>query len=145
MDFDDILKLVFGIAVLGHGLAHAVACVNLGRQIGGASREGTLTVRSWLLPNLSPPASALLAMVFWLPATIGFIVAVPLMFGLLIEDAPWSAILAGSAFLSAIGIGLFSGIWPGGEARLRPLHVFLALGMDAILLITQLLLVWPSA
>jgi hypothetical protein len=140
---DDILTLVFAIAVLGHGVAHLVATVNLGRQAAGSGKVEALSVRSWLLPSLSPTTSAAIAILFWLPAAIGFSAAVPLMFGLPTADAPWSAILVGSALLSAAGIGVFSGIWPGGEARLRPLHVFLALGMDAILLVTQLL-GWPK-
>ena len=142
---DDILKIVFAVATLGHGLAHLAATFNLGRQVGGTTKDNVITVRTWLLPNLSPVHAAALAMAFWLPATIGFIAAVPLMFGFPTADAPWSAVLVGSAILSAVGIGLFSGIWPGGETRLRPLHVFLALGMDAILLITQLFLGWPAA
>ena len=137
---DDVLTIVFAIAVLGHGVAHAVATVNLGRQAAGAGNEGAHTVRSRLLPNLSPAAAAALAMAFWLPATIGFIVAVPMMLDIVVADGPWSAMLVGSAILSAAGIGLLGGIWPGGEARLRLLHVFLALSMDAIVVVTQLVL-----
>lgn len=141
---DDILKIAFAIATLGHGVAHLVASVYLGRQVGGKMRDDAIAVRTWLLPNLSPPSSAALAMVFWLPASIGFIGAVPLMLGFIAADAPWSAILVGSAVLSAAGIALFGGVWPGGEARLRPLHVFLALGWDAVLLVSQLFLAWPE-
>jgi hypothetical protein len=42
--------------------------------------------------------------------------------------------LVGSAIVSAVGIGLSSGIGPGDEARLRPWHGYLAMAMDAILL-----------
>ena len=142
---EDILEIVFAIAVLGHGLAHAVATINLGRQIGGTVKDGALTVRSPLLPDLSVRAAAALAMAFWLPATIGFFVAVPAMLDLFLGDLAWSAVLAVAALISSAGIALFAGTWPGGEARLRALHIVLALGMNAIILVTQLVLGWPES
>ncbi|MGD8486907.1 MAG: hypothetical protein PVH07_09750 [Chloroflexota bacterium] len=142
---DDILTVIFAIAVLGHGAAHAVATVNLGRQVAGRPGEGVITVRTPLLPNLSDAASAGLAFVFWLPASLGFIVAVPAMLNLFLDDLPWSATLVAAALISIGGIALFTGIWPGGEARLRVLHVALAVGMDLIIIVTQLVLGWPAA
>ncbi len=104
-----------------------------------------LTVRTPLLPSLSDRAAAALALVFWLPATIGFFAAVPAMLDLLFGQLAWSAVLVVAAVISSAGIVLFGGIWPGGEARLRALHIFLALGMNAIILVTQLLLGWPES
>ena len=142
---EDILEIVFAIAVLGHGVAHALASVNLGRQIGGTVRDEALPVRIPLLPSLSDRAAAAVAMVFWLPATIGFFVAVPAMLDLLFGELAWSAVLVAAALISSAGIALFGAIWPGGEARLRALHIFLALGMNAIILVTQLVLDWPES
>ena len=84
-------------------------------------------------------------MAFWLPATIGFLVAVPAMLELLFGELDWSMVLVAAAVISSAGLALFGGIWPGGEARLRALHLFLALGMNAIILVTQLVLGWPGS
>lgn len=142
---EDILEIVFAIAVLGHGAAHAAASFDLGRQVVGKPRQGVLEVRTPILPNLSAAASAALGLVLWLPATVGFILAVPAMMELLLTDLPWSSILVTSAVISTAGVGLFVGVWPGGEARLRALHVLLAVGMNLIILVTQLVLGWPAA
>ena len=142
---EDILRIVFAIAVLGHGAAHGVATVNLGRQLAGRPKADVLEVRTPILPNASAAVSAALGLVFWLPATVGFIVAVPAMLDLFLTDLPWSAILVASALISTGGIALFTGLWPGGEVRLRVLHVLLAVGMNVIILVTQLVLDWPAA
>ena len=144
MSIDDILAVVFAIALIGHGIAHAVATAYLFGQAGGQVKDEADPVRTWLLPNRSERAAAALAIVLWLPATVGFLVAAPAMLDLFFGDLPWSAILVGAALLSAAGLALFRGVWPGGERRLRPLHVFLALGMDAAILVTQLILGGPT-
>ena len=142
---EDILKVVFAIAVLGHGVAHLAATFNLGRQAVGSPKEGVLEVRTPVLRNASAAASAALGLVFWLPATLGFIVAVPAMMDLFLTDLPWSSILVASALISTGGIALFSFVWPGGEVRLRAFHVFLVVGMNLIVFATQLVLDWPAA
>ena len=141
---EDILRIVFAIAVLGHGVAHLAATFNLGRQAVGAPKKGALEVRTPIMRNASAAAAAALGLVFWLPATVGFIIAVPAMMDLFLSDLPWSSILVASALISTGGIALFSGIWPGGEVRLRVLHVSLAVGMNLIILVTQLVLGWPA-
>jgi hypothetical protein len=145
MSVDDVLTIIFAIALLGHGVAHAVATSHLFGQLGGRIREAALPVRSWLLPYLSLRAAAGLAIVFWLPASVGFLLGAPAVLDLVLGDLPWSAMIVAAAVLSAVGIGLFSAIWPGGERRLRPLHIFLALAMDAIILVSQLVLGWPES
>ena len=67
------------------------------------------------------------------------------MLGLVLGDWPWSTLMVVAALDSTVGIVLFGGIWPGGEARLRVLHVLLAMGMNAIILVTQLVLGWPAS
>ena len=141
---EDILRIVFAIAVLGHGMAHLVATLNLGRQLAGKPKEGTPEVRTPILRDASATVSGALGLVFWLPATIGFIVAAPAVADLVLAGMPWSAILVASALVSTVGVALFGGIWPGGEPRLRVLHVFLALSMNAITLVTQLVMGWPA-
>ncbi len=83
-------------------------------------------------------------MAFWLPASVGFLVAAVSMQGIVLGTWPWSAIMVAAALISSAGVVLFSARWPGGEPRLRPLHIFLALGMNAIILVTQLL-GWPAS
>ena len=142
---DDIARIVFAIAVLGHGVAHLAATFNLGRQAAGAPKPDVPEVRIVALDDRPAALSALVALVLWVPATIGFIVAVPAMMDLLWGDLPWSTMLVAAALISIVGVALAGFRWPGGEQRLRPLHVFLALGMDVIILVTQLLLSWPEA
>lgn len=142
---DDIARIVFAIAVLGHGVAHLAATFNLGRQAAGTPKPDVPGVRIVGLDDRSAASSALVALVLWVPATIGFIVAVPAMMDLLFGDLPWSTMLVAAALISIVGVALAGFRWPGGEQRLRPLHVFLALGMDVIILVTQLLLSWPEA
>ena len=142
---NDIVTIVFAVALVGHGAAHGVAALNLVRQIGGTVKDEALEVRSWLLPGMSPATAATVALTLWLPASLGFILAAVSMLGIVLAALPWSATMVAAALLSTAGIGLFGGIWPGGERRLRALHILLALGMDAIILVTQLLLGWPPA
>ena len=142
---DDIARIVFAIAVLGHGVAHLVASTNLGRQAVGAPKPDVPETRVLGLGDRPTTLSALVALVFWVPATIGFIAAVPAMMDLLFGDLPWSTMLIVAAVVSTVGVALAGFRWPGGEQRLRPLHVFLALGMNVIILVTQLLLSWPEA
>ena len=142
---DDILKIVFTVAVLGHGLAHLVASVNLGRQLAGAPKPGVPEALTPILGDRPASASAALGLVFFVPATLLFAVAAPAMAGLFLTDLPWSALLVAGALISIGGVALFTGRWPGGEARLRALHVFLAVGFDVVILVTQLALGWPEA
>ncbi len=142
---DDILKIVFAIAVLGHGVAHLVATFYLGRQAAGRPRPDVPTVRFMGSDARPPELSALIALVFWIPATLGFILAVPAMLDLFLGQLPWSSMLIGAAVISTIGVVLAGFRWPGGEQRLRPLHVLLSVGMNLIILVTQLFLAWPEA
>ena len=142
---DDILRIVFAIAVLGHGLAHLVASLNLGRQLAGTPKADVPEARSPILGDRSPSASAALGLVFFVPATILFAVAAPAMAGLFLADLAWPSLLVAGALASIAGVAILAGRWPGGEARLRPLHVSLAIGFDLVILATQLVVGWPKA
>ena len=107
---EDILTIVFAIAVLGHGLAHAAASFNLGRQLVGRPRKGALEARTPLLASRSAAASAALGLVFWLPATVGFVIAAPAMMDLCLTDLPWSSMLVAAALISIGGMALFTGV-----------------------------------
>ena len=144
MDIDDILTIVFAIMLAGHGLAHVVASLNLVGQIGGRVKADALPVRSWLLQDLQPRGAAVLALALWLPASVGFLLSVLPMLDIVLESWPWQSIIVASAVLSTMGIAVFTGIWPGGETRLRSLHVGLAMSMNILVFVTQLLLGWPD-
>jgi hypothetical protein len=144
MDLDGILTVVFAIMLTGHGVAHAVASFHLVGQIGGRVKADALPVGSWLLPNLRPRGAAALALAFWLPASVGFLLSVLPMLDIALASWPWQSIIVASAVLSTLGIAVFTGIWPGGEARLRSLHVGLAMSMNILILVTQLFLGWPD-
>jgi hypothetical protein len=144
VDLDGILTIVFAIMLAGHGLAHAVASFWLVRQIGGQVKDDALPVRTWLAPDLQPRWAAAFALAFWLPATVGFLLGVLPMLGIALETWPWQSIIVASGVLSTMGIVVFTAIWPGGEARLRSLHVGLAMVMNILIFITQLFLGWPD-
>lgn len=139
-----VIKVIIVVALAAHGLAHAIALSGLVQQVGGTVSGSALTVRSWLLPDLGSSAAAALAVPFWLLATVGFFAAAVSFWGIAAPDWPWRQIAVGAALVSTAGIVLFSAIWPGGEEGLRVVHIGAAMAMNLAVLVTQLLLHWPT-
>ena len=139
------IKIVITGALLLHGLAHGLAFFAL---IADATRSGgqaPVPVRSWLLPSLAPRTAAIIASLFWLLATIGFIAASLSFWGILVPDAAWRQLAVASSIISTLGIALFSGIWPGApNRRVSNLDTAIALVLNVVILVLLLWVKWPS-
>ncbi len=139
-----IIKIIIAGALLLHGLSHGTAFFAL---VTAASRSGVKTpvpIRSWLLPSLAPRTAAILALPFWLLATIGFIAASLGFWGTSVPVEAWRPLAVVSSVISSLGIALFSGIWPGApNRRLSNIDTVIALVMNAAILILLLWFAWP--
>jgi hypothetical protein len=78
------------------------------------------------------------AIIFWVVSLIGFVAAVLSFLGILVPGDFWRQLSAGSAIISTLGIALFLGTWPA-------FNTLAALGVNAVVLITQIWLRWPPA
>lgn len=141
---DQFIRIVIGGALVLHDIAHAIALGALGGQAIGGPSSSTLTVRSWLMPSLSPGSAAAAAMVFWLIATVGFFLAAGSFWGIVLPGDLWRQIAVVGAVVSIAGIAAFSATWPGSPDRFRCLlDVAVAMTMNVAILATQLWLRWP--
>lgn len=68
---------------------------------------------------------------------IGFVAAALAFLWILLPAEVWRTLAVGSAIVSLTGIVLFFGTWP-------PFNTVAALAVNAVVLVTQLLLRWPS-
>lgn len=139
----ELTRILITAALLLHGLAHGKAFFAL---IGDAQRNGMRTplpVRSWLRPSLPVRTASLLAALFWLLATLGFLLAALAFWGTVELGDRWRDFAIAGAVISTIGIALFNGIWPGApNSRLSTLDTVIALVMNAAILVL-LWLEWP--
>lgn len=136
------IKIIITAVLFLHGLAHGNAFLALLRQGGGSSP--ILPVRSWLFPNISMRAAAMLASVFWFLSTIGFIAAALSFWGILFAGIDWRGLAVFSAIISTLGSVLFSGIWPGAPNRkLSNLDTAISLVVNIAVLVVLLGLHWP--
>jgi hypothetical protein len=135
---DPIIKLVITGVLFLHGLAHIgpiVVYIWLRYRPGGTT-GGWLAARSWLLPSMPPTLAALLASGFWAVSLIGFIGAALSFWGILLPGEIWRQLAIGSAVVSIFGIALFFRTWP-------MFNTLAALGVNIVVLITQLWSSWP--
>lgn len=138
-----IRVLIVG-ALLLHAVAHGIAFAALVAQSLGGPSTSRVPVRSWLLPSLHLKTAATVAIPFWLVAALGFAAASMSFWGILVRGEAWGQLALTSATVSIVGIGLFSGIWPGSPKRERSiLNTLVALAMDVAILFTQLIVHWP--
>ncbi|NDJ53009.1 MAG: hypothetical protein GYB68_08005 [Chloroflexi bacterium] len=87
---------------------------------------------------------ALLALGFWIIATIGFVVAALNFMGLVLAPDAWRSIAVAAALISISGIVLFSGIWPGSNSTGHSLlNTTVAMVMNLVILVTQWVIQWP--
>lgn len=139
------IRIVVAVALLLHGLAHGRAFFAL---VADATRSGSpssIPVRSWLIPSLAPKASAIVASVFWFLSTIGFLAAAASLWGTPVPKEAWRELAVAASVVSSLGIGLFSGTWPGAPNRkLSTLDTVIALVMNAAILTILPRLGWPA-
>jgi len=136
------IRFITAAALLLHGIAHAVALGALVAQSLGHSSASRLLVRSWLFSSQASTA-ARLALIFWLPSTIGFIASGMSLLGILIPEQAWRQLAVFSAVVSILGIVIFLGVWPGSQNRAQSLlNTAIALVVDIAILASQLWLHW---
>ena len=140
----ETIKVLLAGALLVHGIAHAIALIaTFAQAIGGPSRS-RVTLRSHILPALSPKTSASVAFLFWAISTISFVVAAMSFWGILALGTAWRQMATTGSIVSIVGIALYSGIWPGSPTLRRAMfNTLIALIMDLAILISQLWLHWP--
>jgi len=138
------IKIIIAATLLLHGLAHGRAFLALLATAAGVDTSSTLPVRSWLFPALSLRAAAVIASMFWLLSTVGFIASALSFWGTFVPGGVWRQLAVVSAIISTVGIALFSGIWPGAPSRkLSTVDTIIALVINLAVLVALLWMQWP--
>lgn len=137
---EQIIKAIISGVLLLHGLGHggAIGALMWVEARPGTDTGGWRTARSWLFPSLSTRNAKTMAIIFWVVSLIGFVAAVLSFLGILVPGDFWRQLSVGSAIISTLGIALFLGTWPA-------FNTLAALGVNAVVLITQIWLRWPPA
>jgi len=140
------IRVLIAGALFVHGVALVVAIVALVRQAAGAAASSWPTMRSRLLPSLTPRSAAAIAIPFWAVSGIGFMIAAMSFWGTAVPDGAWRKLAVGAAIVSLVRILIFTGIWPGALSGGRSvLDTSIAVAFNLIVLVALLLLHWPSA
>ena len=136
----ETIKIIIAFALFLHGIAHGKAFIELLIDAAGSRPERSLPVRSWLFPSFSRKTTAVLASVFWLLSTVGFIAAALAFWRNPVPDGAWMQWAVIAAIISTLGIVIFSGIWPGAPSRkLSTADTIIALVVNGAILIAFLL------
>jgi hypothetical protein len=139
-----IIRIIITAVLLLHGIAHGRALVALIAYATGANPSPRLPIRSWLFPGLPLRTAAIIASIFWLLATLGFIAAGLSFWGVMFPPAAWRQLAILSAVISTLGILLFSATWPGASTRKEStLDVLIALLVNLAVFVALLGLHWP--
>lgn len=140
----EIIQFIITALLLLQGVSHGRGALALVKQFRSRSSGAWLPLRSWLFPKLPPPTAAGLASIFWILAAIGFIAASLSFWGFLIPGDLWRQLAIAAAIISTLGIGLFSGTWPGAPSRsLATADTVIALAINFAVLVALLVLHWP--
>jgi hypothetical protein len=132
------IKFIIAAVLFLHGIAH-IGPVSAYLWIKSRPQDptsGWIAARSWLAPGLPARAATIVATVFWAFSLVGFVVAALAFTGILVPAGLWSQLAVVSAVISTLGIFAFFGTWPMFNA-------LAALGVNAAVLVTQLILHWP--
>lgn len=136
--FPEIIKILITGILLLQAFAHGVAFLALVKDA-RSKVQPSVPVRSWLFPSLAPRTAALIASLFWLLSTIGFVATAITFWEATIPAEQWRQLAAATAIISTLGIALFSGIWPGApNRRLSTIDTAIALAINAALLVLLL-------
>ena len=141
---DQIIKIIIAGALLLQGLSHGKAFLALLTDASRSEGQPPVPVRSWLMPSLSIRNAAIIASLFWLLATLGFIAAALVFWGIFLPGETWRQLAIASSVVSSLGIIIFSGIWPGAPNRkLARTDTVIALVINAAILVLLLWFGWP--
>ena len=117
-----ILRILIAGALFVHGVGHTLGF--------------WMPARSWLFPTLGELTLRIISSIFWIFAAVGFLAALLGFLGVLVPSGLWRPLAVGTAVVSILGLVLFWNTWPA-------LNTIGALGMNIVILITQLWLHWP--
>jgi len=134
------VSFIIAAVLFLHGIAHIGP---VGAYIWIKSRpqdptSGWTAARSWLAPGFSTRAATILATIFWAFSLVSFVAAALAFSGILVSAALWSQLAVVGAVISSLGIIAFFGTWP-------IFNTLAALGVNATVLVTQLIVHWPPA
>jgi hypothetical protein len=132
------LKLIIAAVLFLHGIAHVgpIATYLWIKFRPQDPTGGWVAARSWLAPGLDQRAARVAATAFWALSMVGFVGAALAFWGLALPPTIWRQLAIASAIASATGIILFFGTWP-------MFNTIAALGVNALVLVTQLIAHWP--
>jgi len=132
------IRLIIAGVLLLHGLGHigALMAVVVDWTKRGTATGAWLPARSWLIPSLAPQTARVVASIFWVLSTIGFVMACLSFWGIVLPGDAWRQLALASSVVSALGITLFLGTWPA-------FNTIAALAVNLAVLVTQLWLHWP--
>lgn len=137
-----VLRIGIAGALALHAIAHTIALTALLRQAFGPGPE--FAARSWLLPNAQPTLAAAIAVPFWLLAAVAFATAALSFWGVAVPLVGWRQLAVIGAGTSLLGIAVLFGFWPGSpDAFYALLNTAVAVGMNLVVLGSQLWLHWP--
>jgi len=117
-----ILRILIAGALFVHGVGHTLGF--------------WMPARSLFFPNLGEFTLRIISSIFWIIAAVGFLAALLGFLGVLVPSGLWRPLAVGTAVVSILGLVLFWNTWPA-------LNTIGALGMNIVILITQLWLHWP--
>jgi hypothetical protein len=134
------VKFIIAAVLFLHGIAHIgpVGAYLWIKTRPNDPTSGWVAARSWLAPGLPPRAATTLATILWAFSLVGFVAAALACAGIVLPSGLWSQLAVVSAFISSIGIIAFFGTWP-------MFNTLAAVGVNAAVLVTQLILDWPPA
>jgi hypothetical protein len=133
-----MLRVLTGLFILLHGLVH-LWYFSLSQRLVEFQPEMGWSGRSWILSNLlGDSTTRSLAGVLYVLATIAFVVSGISIF---IQAEWWRPVLVASAVFSSVIILL---LWDG-STQLLVQKGLIGLIINIVILITLLLLKWPSA
>jgi hypothetical protein len=140
----ETIKIIITAVLLLHGVAHGRAFFCLAATAAGGGDKKWIPLRSWLFPKASKKTVAAIAAVFWLLATLGFIVAALGFWGFLFPGAYWRQLALIAAVISTLGTLIFSGIWPGApDQRLSTLDTVISLLVNVAVIFLLLVMQYP--
>ena len=95
-----------------------------------------MPARSWLASGLGESTLRIISSIFWILATAGFLATCLSFLGKLVPTDLWRPLAVGSTIVSILGLTFFWNMWPA-------FNTIGALGMNIVVLVTQLWFHWP--
>jgi len=117
-----IIRILVAGALFVHGVGHTLGF--------------WIPARSWLLSGLGEPVLRVISSVFWILSAVGFVASCLGFLGVLVPSDLWRPLAVGTAVISLLGLFLFLNTWPA-------FNTIGAVGMNIVVLVTQLWLHWP--